>query len=57
MGALDFIFGIILLIFVSLTILGGVAIRYDSQNLEKENRQLKEKLRKRQTKKPKKEDK
>lgn len=47
MGVLEFILGIIVTVFIFVAIVGGFCIKYDSQRLEKENEELKEKLRRR----------
>lgn len=47
MGVLEFILGIIVTVFIFVTIVGGFSIKYDSQRLEKENEELKEELRRR----------
>lgn len=47
MGILEFILGIIVTVFIFVAIVGGFSIKYDSQRLEKENEELKEKLRRR----------
>lgn len=47
MGVLEFILGIIVTVFIFVAIVGGFSIKYDSQRLEKENEELKEKLRRR----------
>lgn len=60
MTGLEFIFGILVLIFVFITIVGVFGMRYDNAKLEEENEKLKEKLRKKTIKeinKSKKEDK
>ena len=60
MNALEFIFGLIVVFAIFVGVIGVASIRYDSIRLEKENQDLKEKLRKRaikETKKVKKEDK
>lgn len=60
MGVLEFILGIIVTVFIFVAIVGGFSIKYDSQRLEKENEELKEKLRrktKREFNKAKKEEK
>ena len=44
MNGLEFILGIIITIFVFVSIIGGLSIKYDSERLEKENKELKEKL-------------
>lgn len=44
MEVLEFILGIIVTIFVFIGIVGGFSIKYDSERLEKENKELKEKL-------------
>lgn len=60
MNVLEFIFGIIVVSAIFIAIIGVASIRYDSIRLEKENQDLKEKLRKKaikENKKVKKEDK
>jgi len=47
MGVLEFIFGLILLVFVCFTIIGSTVVKYDSERLERENKELKERLKKR----------
>lgn len=49
MNILEFILGIIIVLFVFISIVGVAGIRYDSARLEKENEELREKLRKRAT--------
>ena len=46
MGVLDFIFGIIVVTAVVFTVIGTVAMRYDTKQLEEENKKLKEDLQK-----------
>lgn len=46
MRVLDFIFGIIVITAVVFTVIGTVAMRYDTKQLEEENKKLKEDLQK-----------
>lgn len=46
MGVLDFIFGIIALLVGAFVVIGTVCMRYDTKELEKENKKLKEDLQK-----------
>lgn len=57
MDLLTFIFGVVITIFVFLTIVCVAGIRYESIRLESENEKLKEKLRKRTEREFKKNDK
>lgn len=57
MNGLEFALGIIITVFVFVAIIGGFSIKYDSVRLQKENEELKEKLRRRAKREAKKNDK
>lgn len=46
MGVLDFIFGVLVLAVIFITIIGGLGMKYDSTRLKEENEKLKEELEK-----------
>jgi len=53
MGALDFIFGLIVLFVIFVMFIGYIAIKYDTKRLNEENEKLKEDLKKLRAKKSK----
>ena len=53
MGALDFIFGLIVLFVIFICFIGYISIKYDTKRLTEENEKLKEDLKKLRAKKSK----
>lgn len=51
MGALDFIFGILVLVVILFIGIGAVCMKYDTEELKNENQKLKEELQKTREKK------
>ena len=44
MSVFEFVLGVIVTIIIGITIIGCFSVKYESQRLEEENKQLKEKL-------------
>lgn len=53
MGALDFIFGLIVLFVIFISFIGYISIKYDTKRLTEENEKLREDLKKLRAKKSK----
>ena len=53
MGALDFIFGLIVLFVIFISFIGYISIKYDTKRLTEENEKLREDLKKLKAKKSK----